>query len=743
MKLIKGLFLIIFSVVLCAMLFAVGYYFGATKSTYLSHEKLVFNEKNLILYDENGEAIQGAFDGNVKQTTAIAQIPEHTKKAFIDVEDKRFFTHNGYDLKGIIRASLHNLKSHSFKEGASTISQQLIKNTHLSQEKTVKRKLKEWKLTRALERTYSKEEILEKYLNTIYFGHNCFGITSAARFYFGKMPSELSLDESALLAGLVKSPNNYSPFKNPEKCIRRRAIVLNAMQKNGSISTEEQKKAENAPIPLSPTKNLGEGYLHFVFDELTDLAEKRDFALGGKIEIYTYLNPVLQAETEKIAEGYAQSDKAMLVLDNETGGFKACVSTVGNIARLPGSLIKPLVAYAPALEENILTPATPLLDEKVSYDGYSPENFDGKYHGYTSVRECVEKSLNIPAVKTLQALTIEKAAGYMQKLGLPVLEEDKSLALALGGMKKGYSVKDILSAYSTFPRGGKYLPCGFIRAVKINDKTVYEKPTQTAPVFSEETAYLTTDILKSTAQKGTAKKLRTLPFDVAGKTGTVGTKKGNTDAYALSFTSKDCAVVWLGNADNTTIDTTGGGIPCNLLFQLNQAISSVRQNTITPFAACEKVIRVDLDKRSYEKEHSLLLADDLAPVSYRINELFKKNALPLEKSTLFSRPSIPTPEILRTDDCVELRFDKENPDFYTYKIERREGENTTTLYEGKLPTHFIDDTIAENKTYCYTITPFYENREGEKITLPTVSTKKGEAPNLNDREILSKNWWEE
>ncbi len=744
MKAIKRILISCLMIFFALLLLAVGYYCGVTRNAKLSPEKLLFTEKNITLYDKNGEVVRGVTAPLFKQTTAIEKIPQHTKNAFINVEDKRFYKHSGYDLKGIVRASLHNLKSGSFKEGASTISQQLIKNTHLSQEKTLKRKLKEWKLTRALERAYTKEEILEKYLNTIYFGHSCFGITSAAEFYFGKTPSDLSISESAILAGLVKSPNHYSPFKNPESCKHRRDTVLNVMLANGSITKEEKTNALLAPLPIFSEQTREGGYAHFVFDELTTIAEENQLQVGGQIEIFTYLDQIIQKEVEEIAAAYTKSDKTILLFDKKNHGFKACVSTVGNIKRSPASLIKPLLVYAPAIEENLLSPATPILDCKVNYSGYAPENYDGEYHGYVSARECVEKSLNIPAVKTLEALTLKMGAEYLAKMGLPILEEDKSLALALGGMKNGFTLRDVVSAYSTLEKG-VYDTCGFISHIRINGKTVYKKLPNKKRVLGEDTAYLMTDMLKTTAQKGTAKKLRSLPFEIAAKTGTGGTKAGNTDAYALSYTTKDCAAVWLGNADNSPIACTGGGAPCNLLLKINEALYRQYKNHNIKIASFEKpksVQTVDLDKSTYYDTHTLSLADDISPVDCRISELFKSNAIPLHKSISFTSPSIPTPQLQRKEKGVLILFDEKCLRQYTYKIERYDYVTHTTLYEGAFLPSFFDERLPDGKNFIYTVTPIYEGHHGEPITLPTVSTKQGSPPPRDDSEILSKEWWD-
>ena len=744
MKLIGKIFKILFLLFLGVALFGIGYYFAVTHKETLNPEKLVLHEKTVTVYDRMNTEVENVSSLAVKQTVSYSELPQHTVAAFIATEDKRFFSHNGFDYKRIAKAALNNLRSLSFKEGASTISQQLIKNTHLSQEKTFKRKFKEWKLTRQLEKKYSKEEILEKYLNTIYFGHSCFGIRSAAEFYFGKTPSELTLGESAILAGLVKSPNHYSPFKNPEKCRKRKQSVLFLMEKNGSVSPSEKQAAIQEELPLSPQNEKGNaGYLQLVFDELSFLSDEHHFTVGGNIQIHTDLDPALQAEIEKLAKERTDTDCAIYILDTQRLGFKACVSTVGNIKRLPGSLIKPLLVYAPAFEENILSPATPILDEKVNYNGYAPENYNGVFHGYVSARESIEKSLNIPAVKTLETLGVGKGVEYLEKLRLQVKDGDESLALALGGMQEGFTLKELLSAYSTLANEGELGECGFISKIIIDGKTVYQKSSEKERVFSKETAYLLSDTLKGVAKTGTAKKLRSLPFPVCAKTGTVGTANGNTDAYALSYTTKDCIGVWLGNADNTKIDYTGGGEPCNLLLKANEFLYNRYQADgvkISDFNRPEGVVCVALDKTSYYDTHTLSLADPLSPVEYRFNELFKKEAIPTKTSDIFSNPSIFRPTLTFEKNRVKIIFDRRSPTFYEYRIERYDYATHTTVYCGALPESFIDEELEQNKTYIYTVIPVYNGKEGKGIVLPAVTTKAGEEIEFHD-EILQKDWW--
>ncbi len=736
MRIIKKLIWFVLISFLIVTSIAIGYYIAVTKEVNLDHEKLLLSGNELVIYDKNGQTVKNVASFLPKQSTKTGEIPLHTKLAFVNTEDKRFYKHDGFDGRRILKAAWNNLKAHSFKEGASTISQQLIKNTHLTQEKTIKRKLQEWKLTKQLEKNYSKEEILEKYLASIYFGHNCFGIRAAADFYFGKTIDELSLADSAILAGLVKSPNNYSPFKNPENCKRRKEIVLSIMFQNGSITQSEKSEAINAPLPLSKgNSRQNEGYLSFVFDELGVIAENENLILNGKIEISTDFDPLLQADLEEVAKSI-ECDKTLLALDPQNRNFTACVSSVGNICRLPGSLIKPLLVYAPALEENILTPATPILDEKINFGGYNPENYDGKFHGYVSARESVAKSLNIPAVKTLQTLGVKKGISYLNKMGLETQEGDNSLALALGGMKKGFTLRDIAAAYSILQNGERQ-DCGFISEIKLNDACVYKKNKNKTRIFSQESAYLMTDMLKTTAMEGTAKKLRTLPFEIAAKTGTVGTKNGNTDAYALSYTTRNLLAVWVGNADNHVIEHTGGGLPCNLLTNVNERLYNrykEKDESIPNFPTPKGIQKVSLDKLSYYDTHNIMLSDDLSPAEYRFEELFKSDSIPVKKSDFFSNPSILQPSIEMTKNGVCITFDKRSPKQYSYKIDRYDYVTHTTVYEGNLISEFIDSQIEKDKTYLYTVTPIYRDREGSPIPLPYVNTR-------SDFKIINKEWW--
>ncbi len=749
MKLLKKIFKILLLLVLLATFFFIGYYFSVTSGVSLSPKKLTINENTAQIYDYKDKQVANASTLVSQEITAISSIPDHTKYAFIDTEDRNFFSHNGFNVKRIAKAFLNNFRTASFKEGASTISQQLIKNTHLSQQKTIKRKLQEFKLTYELEKNYSKNDILEKYLNTIYFGHSCFGITSASRFYFDKSPSELTISESAILAGLVKSPNNYSPFKNLEKCENRRNVVLNGMYKMQHLTLDELTHAKSEQLPTEPSLDKGnKHYFSAVFDELENLAETHNFSVGGKLSIHTYLNEELQDFLEKQAKN-TDCDCVFSILDNATHGISAYHKTAKINARPPASIIKPLAVYAPAIEENLLCPATPLLDEKISFSGYEPKNFDGKYLGYVSAREALSKSLNIPAVKLLNTLGVKKSAEYLEKLSLPITEQDQTLALALGGMQNGFTLNELVGAYSTFASNGYFTPPAFIKSVYIDGEKVFERKENKTQVFSESTVYLITDMLQTAVKDGTAKKLRALPFDISAKTGTNGVDGKILDAYALSYTTANTIGVWLGNANNAPIEYTGGGKPCDILYKINEFISELtpfREN-LTSFSAPTTVKTIKLDRIEYENSKRLLLADDISPQEFVFQELFQEQLVPTQKATHFSNPNIPTPKIQLKNGVVDIMFDINTPKFYTISVKKHYASHNTyvthsTLYEGSIPTS-LTDTLDDDKVYAYSVTPYYKDIAGKQIFLPSISLSGKKSPIIPDAppDIIKKDWW--
>lgn len=744
MKKFLSILLIPLSLILLSVCGFFIYFSTVTAKVTLDESKLITPADKVEILDKNDELCQNASAQFPQNTFSLSELSPKVKFAFIDTEDKNFYRHNGFAYKRIVKAALVNVKARSFKQGASTISQQLIKNTHLSQEKTLRRKLQEMRLTARLEKRFSKDEILEKYLNTIYFGHHCFGLKSAAAFYFQKDVSALTLSDAAILAGLVKSPNNYSPFKQPENCKKRRGVVLLNMLKNGHLTREEKTAAENEPLPKQKDADNDDGsYFARVWNELEELADLYGFQPCGKIKIFTFLDKDVQKCLIE-QKNACDCDKIYAVMDNENGGFNAFYSTVGAPKRPPGSTLKPIVAFAPAIEEGLLCPATAILDEQTSFGEYSPKNYGNRYYGYVSAREALEKSLNVPAVKILSWLGAKKGVAYAQKAGLPLQSGDASLALALGGIKDGVSLLHLISAYSIFPRGGESLSCGFIRKITLDDVCVYQKSAQTKRVFSEDTAFLSADMLRTTAKAGTAKKLSSLPFDVGAKTGTNGNKDGNTDAYTLSFTNNHTVGVWMGTRDNRPVSLTGGGACANVAYSVLKHLA--KEQPPAPFKAPKSVITAEIDKIHYSTTHNILLSDQNAPKEYKQSELFTQKTLPKKRSEIFSKPYISTPSAFFKDGKYTI-LKNGLPEYYCYKIERYDYVTHKTLFDGKLTDNFVDSSVQEGKSYQYKITPYFQSFFGCCVKLPEFTTRQiGDGtllPVVPDipPDILQDDWW--
>lgn len=720
MKVFGKIMLIVGSALLIALAAFVLFALVSTANVKLEPEKLHTESAQVQLLAGDGEKI-----ASPKQYAELETLPPHLPAAFVAVEDKRFYAHGGLDVLRIGKAALRNIASFSFREGASTISQQLIKNTHLSGEKTIRRKLKEWKLTFELEKSYSKEQILELYLNSIYFGHSAFGVGSAAQYYFGKDAGELVPAESAMLAALVRSPNRYSPFRDGAACKERRDLVLSLMEEQGILSAQEAKEAKETTLPQTPHENKTSGYVRLVFEELSETFPELDSE--DKLVVETYFDRALQ---EKMEAYPAECGCTLIAAENEGHALIAYHTTAGEIRRSPASLIKPLGVYAPALEEGLLSPATPLLDEPVSYGGYSPKNYDGKCAGYVSAREALARSLNIPAVKVMNSVTPKKSAQYLREMALPVYAEDETLALALGGMREGFTMRELASAFLTLSDGGLFAPAKCIRRVTDESgKVLYERAEEKRRVFSEETSYLLSDMLRTAATEGTAKKLRTLPYFVSAKTGTGGTEQGNTDAYAMGYTSEHTLGVWLGNSDNSPISATGGGEPANELYALFKAL--YQERTPEAFVRPEGVVEAALDREEYENRHRLVLADPTAPAALTKKELFSAAHLPQAVSDRFSMPRIETPHIFVKNGVVCIRLCLTQ--YYDYEVKREGGGENKVIYRGKWRETVCDGSVRAGVRYTYTVTPFYGEKAGESAVLPSVRLDEGQLP---------EDWWE-
>lgn len=643
---LKKISLLILGIMIILPVMALFLFFYETKDASLDMS-LFGGNKNQVAFavcDNFGNEVDLSLLGEEKQLD-IKELPNHVKNAFIAIEDKRFYSHNGIDVKRIVGATIKNLKKRKFSEGASTITQQLIKNTHLSREKTLTRKMKEIKLSLKAEKVLSKDKILEEYLSTIYFGNGAYGIENASSLYFSKSAIELDINESATLAGIINAPRIYDPLTYPENCLKRRNLVLSCMEKQGYISNEEYQK--NAKSPLNIVKNSSKTMKcvkKCIISEACDKLKITENQLKNmNIKIKCNIDFSLQNEIDKLlqnqnlmvdGENGNPATIGVFVVDNKT---KNVVSVNGilnfNVAqrRQPGSLIKPILVYAPALENGQIFSETIVKDEPISIDGYAPQNASKTFHGNVSVRQSVEKSLNVPAVKILSNVSVAKAKGFASGLGVDFDKADTNLALALGGMTNGITIKQIADAYSCFATGGEFCPSSYIsEIVSESGEVLYKDEKKLTRAMTPSTAYLISDMLKGVCKNGTARRLSGFDFDLCAKTGTVGVPSSsqNSDAYTACYTTDHTIVCYYGTnskSGNLSSSVNGASYPANLAKE----ILSILYKDYSPssFEKPSDVVTMDIDTRSLEKGN-VSLALPQTPNRYKKSALFSVDNLP-------------------------------------------------------------------------------------------------------------------
>ncbi len=576
-------------------------------------------KKSLVIYGNNGASRLETAD-----FTPIDRLNEYTIDAFLSAEDKRFYDHEGIDYARILSAVITDVKDRSFSQGASTITQQLIKNSHLSNQKNLSRKIQEIRLSRAVERIYGKKDILEMYLNILYFGNGIYGIGNAARNFFGKNVEKLSVKESAMLASIINNPTRYNPYNNYENLNKRTDLILKMMRSNGKLSETQYEHALAEQITIK-AMSLYDKYKYFVMDEACKiLGCTEEYLLHGNIKIYCNCDFDLQSKIANCLSRFDARCLQVIVIENNSGRIIAHEAKYDgdpcNIIRSPGSTIKPIVCYAPALEKGLILPITPILDEKTNFGDYKPSNYKNKYNGWVSCKYALKESLNIPAVKLLDYVGLDYAKEFASKMGIAT-SEDEGLSLALGGMKYGVTLKQLASAYSIFARGGMKKDCSYIKAIYMDDKLIYSAPENSEKVMSEDTAYFINEMLNECAKTGTAKRLNAKDFVLAAKTGTVGNDKGNTDAYCIAYTPDHTIGVHVMQTDG---NITGGGMPTNIAKELIMS-DIIRDKT---FDIPSNIVKMDIDAIQYHNDQKIVAAKKSLPKKDRLTASFSSDRLP-------------------------------------------------------------------------------------------------------------------
>ena len=528
-----------------------------------------------VIYDRNGKVASNVATNRTKGVK-IEDLPKYVPNAVVAIEDERFYEHGGFDIKGIARAFFSNLFVGQITGGGSTLTQQLTKNALLSPERTYKRKAEELFLAVKIEKVYSKNEILQMYLNQVYFGSGAWGISNASKKYFDKNITDVSVSEAAMLAGLLHSPNYLDPYKNYDLAMKRRNTVLSKMKELGLINSSQYNKAKKEKIRLHDGggSTVERKYPYYVDAVLNEAINKygltQEEILTRGYRIYTAMDQNLQSDLEKVysksylfprGRGEEIVQSGSVLMDPATGGVSALVGGRGEhvfrgfnratqLQAQPGSSIKPLVVYTPALE-NGYKYSSELVDKPTTFGNYKPENFSKTYEGKVELYKALEKSLNIPAVWLLNEIGLDKGIDSLQRFGIPVVKEDKNLAIALGGMSKGVSPLQMANAFSAFPNGGKREDSHLItKIVGPTGNVIAEHEAKTTKVTTEKVADDMTSMLLNVVESGTGRRAKIPGVQLAGKTGSTqlpyNDGSGTKDQWMVGYTPNLVGAIWIG-----------------------------------------------------------------------------------------------------------------------------------------------------------------------------------------------------
>ncbi len=540
------------------------------------------NESGLILLDREGEPFFVFGQAKTRDDVELSDIPEHTINALIAMEDRGFYNHEGFSTRGIIRAFWVNLNAGEIKQGGSTISQGLVKNQLLSPEKSFIRKYQEVVLANELEKRFTKNEILEMYLNSAYFGEGAVGIEGAAQTYFSKSTKDLTLGESALLIGLLPAPSVYSPLSNdPNIAKERQKLVLGQMVTAGYITKEAAEDAAIQKLVVNPIDDgLNQIAPHFALMIKDILSQEygEEYVVRSGMQVKTTLNRDWQEYAQEAAKRRVEelksqnaSNAAVVVIDPDTGEILVMVGSYDwnderygkvNMATSPrqsGSSFKPII-YSVAIDEKIITPATILRDEPREFQrNYRPRNYDNRFRGSVTVRRALANSLNVPAVEVMDKLGLVKAANSAKEFGFSTIGEPSEYGLSFVLGSAGIRLDELVSAYSVFANGG--VRADPIVILEIRDKygkVISKKRETDTRVISEGAAYLISSILSDkNARAEVFGNLLNINVNAAVKTGTT---QDYRDALTIGYTPNLVVGVWVGNSDNTPMSRVAGSL---------------------------------------------------------------------------------------------------------------------------------------------------------------------------------------
>ena len=715
-------------------------YFDVASWQRLDPERLTNLAQSGAIYDRNGQYVTTLVGTENRTVIPLSTLPDHVKNAFLAAEDLRFYKHPGFDLTRIFGAVISNLRTGGYGQGASTITQQLVKLSHLSSQKTIARKLEEVWLALQMEHQFSKDEILEMYLNFIYFGQGAYGVQAAAEVTFGVDAKDLSPAQAASLAAAIKAPGAFALQANPKANAERRSYILSVMREEGMLTQEEYDQACAEEIAALENASAATAYGWFV-DAVLDEAELQldvsaETLLAGGYRIDTTLDPAMQTILEdqytrdvfpKNASDGTPVQSAAACVDTQSGAVRAIVggreyttrrglNRATMLRRQPGSALKPLAVYAPAMEYAGWTCASVILDEPTNFGGYKPKNAGNAYYGFVTVRQALKNSLNIPAVKTLQAIGVENGRKYLAAVGIPLDDRDSNLSLALGSMTYGASPVQMAAAYSPFANGGTFYAPYFIERITDRDgRIVYQHEDAGRRVLSPQTAYLMTSLLKTVTASGTGSRLSGAGTPVAGKTGTVNmTGGGNRDVWMAAYTPELSTVVWMGydepdSKHRLPNSVSGGTNPATLARNFLKAYYTGRAKP--DFSRPEGIVSVEIDKKAIEWKGEAMLATSLTPKAYRFSELFASGNQPTRKSDVWAAPPSAKSFYVTHSDSGQPVLVIEPGSTAIYRVQRDAVGESFVLTELRgapgETLYFTDQKARPGVTYTYRVIPVH------------------------------------
>ena len=707
----------------------------------LDPSKLTNLAQTGAIYDKDGNYVTTLVGRENRTIIDTSSLPRHVVDAFLAAEDMRFYKHPGFDVTRILGAVLSNMRSGGFDQGASTITQQLVKLSHLSSQKTIARKLEEIWLALQMEQVYTKDQILDMYLNYIYFGQGAYGIQAAAEVTFGVDASELSPAQAAALAAAIKAPSAYSIQSSPENNRERREYILAVMRDEGMLTAEAYDAALQEALQPIQSAAVQTEYGWFV-DAVLDEAELQldvsaEMLLAGGYRIDTTLDPDMQNILDKQFENtgvFPANAKdgtivqaAAAAVDNGTGAVRAIVggrkyetrrglNRATHLRRQPGSALKPLAVYAPAIEYAGWTAASVILDEPTAFGSYKPRNAGNAYYGNVTLRAALKNSLNIPAVKVIESIGVGTARRYLTAVGIELDDRDWNLSLSLGSMTYGASPVQMAAAYSPFANGGTFHAPYFIERITDRDGVViYQHQDSGTRVLSSQHAYLLTNLMQTVISSGTGTRLNSAGVQVAGKTGTVNmVGGGNRDAWMNAYTANLSVCVWMGyddpdDAHRLPNSVSGGTNPASLARNFLKAYYSGRSKPT--FKKPGGFVSVTLDKKAIEWRGEPMLATSLTPDAYKFSEIFIEGTQPTKKSDVWQPPASARSFYVTHDGDGQPQLVITASDAAVYRVQRDAIGESFILTELRANAgqtlYFTDERAQPGVTYTYRVIPVH------------------------------------